>query len=142
MTLAELTMRLTGMSQSLDKVTFAPTLEKARSWIAEDTAAGFKNSVSPRGVPWAPIHHRIGKPLVDTGLMYISVISQIDQGTIAGNTLTIKVNHPFYAIFHQFGTTRIKARPWLGITDDAKRKTVLDAATEVVKQTLGMEQTT
>jgi phage gpG-like protein len=134
MTVAEISGYFTNMAGRVLNADFTPTLEHARDWIAKDTANCFATSTSPKGQAWAPIHHRIGKPLVHTGLMYLSVVDQISEGDIAANCLRIRIDHPFYAKFHQFGTQRIKQREWLGITELTEKRIYADAVVEIVRQ--------
>jgi phage gpG-like protein len=119
-------------------LSFTPTLTRARDWIAQDTADCFAQSRDIEGNAWAPRKHQVPwKPLVKSGLLYLSVIDQIDSGAIANNVLTIRVNFPGYAAFHQLGTSRMVARPFLGISDKTREKVYKDAAMEMVKGLLG-----
>ena len=60
---------------------------------------GFRNSADPYGNAWAPLKHRKGKPLLDTGRLRSSFSAQSDW---AGFTIGTNVT---YAKFHQYGTT-------------------------------------
>ena len=57
--------------------------------------------------------------LVASGALKASM-SDTDAGRIRGATLRIKVK-PYYGFFHQFGTTKMDARPFSGISDSSMR---------------------
>jgi len=70
-------------------------------------------------------HNRDSKPLIDTGALRSSVTSQA-SGTvreISSNRLRFGTAIP-YAAFHQHGTGRIPARPFLGINDEQAQRAV------------------
>lgn len=137
-TVAQLSAVLTDIQGNILGTDFRPTFERAKQWIATDTIDCFDQSHAPDGTPWAPIHHRIGKPLIDTGLMYASVIEQIWNTTdITENTMIISVKDPFYIGFHQFGTARIKKREWFGLTDFTRQRIYADAILEVTRHIFG-----
>ena len=58
---------------------------------------GFRQSSAPDGQAWAPIHHRQGKPLVDTGRLRRSL-----KASIQGNKIIISSDSD-YAATHQLG---------------------------------------
>ena len=67
----------------------------------------FENSEAPDG-----LKVRDGKPLMDTGRLYQSVVAHV-----ANDSLQVGTNVS-YAPYHQFGTEHIPARPFLGVSDD------------------------
>lgn len=58
---------------------------------------GFRTSQSPWGLPWKPITHRKGKPLVDTGRLRSSM-----SYAVKGDTVQIGTN-VVYGRFQHFG---------------------------------------
>lgn len=82
-----------------------PALLKACALAIEGLVLdGFDRSVDPYGEPWAPLQHRDGQPLVDTGIMRQSVRSYA-HGDNAGVLIDAE-----YASYHQTGTRWIPAR--------------------------------
>lgn len=61
-----------------------------------------------------------GRLMVDTGDLMHSM-SNPSAGTIRGTVLRIHPK-PFYGRFHQFGTARMDARPFSGISDATARE--------------------
>lgn len=47
-----------------------------QNWVNR-IKANFRRSVSPYGDAWAPIHHREGQPLIDTGALRDSIKSEV-----------------------------------------------------------------
>jgi phage gpG-like protein len=93
--------------------------------FVERVQLGFIDSESPYGVPWEPISHRDGQPLIDTGRL---------RGSIAYETTPLSLrlgSNVVYAATHQFGRDPIKARPFLpmeGLPPDWERS-ALDVLT-------------
>ena len=76
-------------------------LKIARGRLAAKIQEGFDKSRSPYGTAWAPISHRVGKPLIDTGRLR----SRISSRTInnkGGGRLTFK-DRTAYGYKHQQG---------------------------------------
>jgi len=92
-----------------------PALLVIGSDVVEIIDSAFARSRAPSGVPWEPLkgprrHGRdVGtpKPLIDTGRLRRSVTY-----SVVGQTLSVGTNVE-YAGAHQFGTTRIPARPYM-----------------------------
>ncbi|SDY27966.1 phage virion morphogenesis protein [Pseudomonas salomonii] len=74
-------------------------------WIARVKTC-FQRSVDPYGQPWAPIHHRQGQPLLDTGRLRNSI-----KHNVRGTNLELASNL-IYADNHQYGIT-VKQRRYL-----------------------------
>ena len=74
-------------------------------WIARVKIC-FQRSVDPSGPPWAPIHHRQGQPLLDTGRLRNSI-----KHNVRGTNLELASNL-IYADNHQYGIT-VKQRLYL-----------------------------
>ncbi|ERT17011.1 hypothetical protein O162_19990 [Pseudomonas putida SJ3] len=74
-------------------------------WVARVKVC-FQRSVDPYGQPWAPITHRRGQPLLDTGRLRNSV-----KHNVRGTNLELASNL-IYADNHQLGIT-VKQRRFL-----------------------------
>src|SRR5688572_10781060 len=62
--------------------------------------AGFRESRSPDGVPWAPLKFRDGRPLVDTGSFSYGITHRIKSAT------EVEIGGPEkWASVHQYGAT-------------------------------------
>ena len=83
--------------------------------VRKQTLTRFNTKMSPTGGAWAPrksssrSSRRGGRLLVDTGRLRNSISS-----VVTGSTARIGTN-VFYAKFHQEGTRKMVARPFLGI---------------------------
>ena len=74
--------------------------------------ANFRHSVSPYGDAWAPIHHREGQPLIDTGALRNSMKAEVrGLQIVLGSRMK-------YADMHDHGIG-VKRRQFM---PDAKRK--------------------
>jgi len=120
---SELSGFLDGIVKQLEKPKAINLLSKWNDELAGDLAEGFLNSKSPEGKAWAPLkyprppgHNPGTRPLIDTGQLMQSVISD-SKGhiEIVSSDSTTFGTSVFYAGFHQFGTTKIPARPFLGV---------------------------
>lgn len=68
----------------------------AVAWVAK-IRLNFRNSTDPYGEAWAPISHRKGQPLIDTGELRDSI-----DGSV--NRLDIELSSPLdYAYKHNYG---------------------------------------
>lgn len=74
-------------------------------WVARIKIC-FQNSVDPYGNDWAPITHRQGQPLLDTGRLRNSI-----KHNVNGTNLELASNL-IYADNHQYGIT-VKQRRFL-----------------------------
>ena len=94
---------------------------------------GFRESRDPYGKKWAPIKHRKGRPLLDTGRLRSSFFGLV-QGD--GFKLGTRVS---YAGFHQNGTKRIKQRMMIpsGRVPPEWRKAIGNAMLSAVKAIIG-----
>jgi len=82
----------------------APALNAVGRVLKARIQEGFRASVSPYGVPWAPLKSRAGQPLLDSGQLMNSIDYRIE-----GDAVEVGTNKP-YAPVHQFGAT-IEAAP-------------------------------
>lgn len=96
------------------------------------TQRGFRESTAPDGSPWAPLKHRSGKPLRDTGRLGSSFTNNVVH---AGFRIGTNVS---YASHHQGGTARIPARPMLptSVMPEAWASALLEAARSIVSAEL------
>lgn len=102
---------------ALAQASFRNRLLRAVGGIAErQTKQRFATKVSPDGVAWAPWSgsyargkSQKGRGLLQrTGRLFGSIAN-----FLAGDS--VEVGSPvFYGKFHQFGTSKMVARPWLG----------------------------
>lgn len=74
-------------------------------WIARIKVC-FQRSIDPYGSSWAPIHHRQGQPLLDTGRLRNSI-----KHNVRGTNFELASNL-IYADNHQYGLT-VKQRRFL-----------------------------
>ena len=74
-------------------------------WVAMVKVC-FQRSIDPYGKPWAPITHRQGQPLLDTGRLRNSI-----KHNVRGTNLELASNL-IYADNHQYGIT-VKQRRFL-----------------------------
>lgn len=98
--------------------------------IAEDTQRAFALQQDPSTEEkWAPPkavpmrNPRTGKRrpqpirlLILTGDLITAVLNAVKHPNITATTMTIRIWQPFYAIYHQFGTRTIPARPFIGLS--------------------------
>jgi phage virion morphogenesis protein len=101
-----------------------PLLEQVAAALQAGTVRRFGLGVSPQGVGWAPLaastrkkrRRRAGQPLQDTGRLLGSITTRAAPPA----SVTQTAGAP-YAGFHQGGTRRIPARPFLGPSDEDVR---------------------
>ena len=82
-----------------------------QNWVNR-IKANFRNSVNPYGEAWAPIHHREGQPLLDTGALRNSI-----KAEVRGLQIVLGTNMK-YGKTHNEGIS-VKKRQFL---PDAQRK--------------------
>ena len=98
-------------------------VDKTRELIEEALRIGFLTSTNPMtGVKWKPLKWRVGMPLILTGLMMSKVLQSAREATIDERGVVLVLPFPPYSKYHQFGTERIPARPFYGISDELKEK--------------------
>lgn len=125
-TTSELREFLNGVVQRLAEPQASDILSKWNDDLASALGEGFLDSQSSGGIAWAPPkhprppgHNPGTRPLIDTGKLMQSVISN-SSGHIETVTQdsTLLGTSVFYAAFHQYGTGTIPARPFIGISED------------------------
>lgn len=82
-----------------------PFLKVVSQKLRSSYALGFKNSTDPDGNKWAPITHRQGQPLRDTGRLQRSLRAKVE-----GFKIIIGTNVD-YAKAQQFGSTETVTVP-------------------------------
>jgi len=96
-----------------------PMLRRTQALIAADEQEVFATQGQSIGASWAPAVQPELKTdsrlLVMTGALMQSVTSA-DAGEVEGNVLSFSTDVP-YAGYIEFGTGRMVARPFMGITD-------------------------
>jgi len=75
---------------------------------------GFRSSVDPYGATWAPLSHRKGKPLLDTGRLRNSFSSQASADGFRIGTNVV------YAPHHQYGTNGRKSAGGFSMPTDER----------------------
>lgn len=119
---------LTKLADRLDDMT--PVMREVGDAIREASMEAFDREAAPDGGKWAPlspatVRRRRGGPahriLQDTGMLRQSVVKRLesDRTVIVGARAQ-------YAPYHQFGTRRLPARPFLGVSQEARQE-ILDA---------------
>jgi phage virion morphogenesis protein len=89
--------QLRGFFQRLPQVK-ARLLQAAAAEALTQVKFGFRRSEAPDGTAWAPLKHRDGMPLRDTGRLGNSFTAKV-----AGDHVIVGTN-VVYAPYHQFGT--------------------------------------
>lgn len=107
-----------GKSKVSDKA-----LTYAREIFATSILLSFNLSREPTARPysgkaWKPLKWEKRRPLVKTGLMMVSAVNAANNAKITPGLLFMKLETPFYAIFQNFGTRRIPARPFWGMNQE------------------------
>lgn len=76
----------------------------------------FEQKQKPDGSAWKGLQTRVGDALSDTGQLKSSFRSYPSPMSVSIGSII------FYAPFHQFGTNRVEARPFLGVSSDLMRQ--------------------
>jgi phage virion morphogenesis protein len=121
--LSDLGKLLGKLGSDLARLDLTKPLNTVAFYLASQAKQSFDKGQSPDGQPWAPLKNpsaRRGgpssKPLRDTGVLMASL-----AGRGAGNVTKVRSTaldwgtSVAYASYHQQGTGRIPARPFLGI---------------------------
>ena len=111
----------------------SPALEEIGRTLEQRARTRFETETSPDGRPWAPwqpatyfAREGRGKLLHDTGHMLDGISHQVGP-----NQVTIGADKP-YAVFHEYGTSKMPARRFLttnpeaGTLGEDDEQTVLD----------------
>lgn len=114
--LRELWYRLAG---GLNPDVIRPLTEQ----IQRDIESHFALSRGPDGTPWKPLKYRQGKPLILSGALRAAAVAAAGSPQITEASLVVSLTEPPYAQYHQFGTRRIPARPFMGLSEEGQRQT-------------------
>lgn len=134
------------MRELPNKLATASTDETLQKWVqvaVGELGQAMVQSKSPNGVPYKPLkrkrpkgHNQRSGPLIDTGEMMMSLVGEgpghievYSQGQVRLGTSNFK------AIFHQEGTSKIPARPFVGFTPNMI-SAAADAAADFAMQAL------
>jgi phage gpG-like protein len=109
LTLDQLPAWLESRARRLESGDRRRLLGQLRDVLKADALEGFQTSSDPDKIAWRPLKRRRGKPLVKTGRLRGSI-----SAVIQGDAVSVFSGVP-YAGFHQLGTSRIPARPFLGV---------------------------
>lgn len=134
-----------GVAESRERRFIAP-LRVIRRTISDDVKESFLTETDPEGNPWDPwgesyadraatenisilrkqpeYHRGGGKQLYDAATNldnYLIRSKGVSSAAIGGGSIAlIGSNLPDYWIYHQEGTSRIPARPFIGVSDAAE----------------------
>jgi phage virion morphogenesis protein len=109
-------MDISGLDEAIAKLGRAGNFDKhglmavVGSTVENQTRRRFAEKVSPSGAAWAPTKHGNANILIRTGALVGSINSQ------AGGDVVIVGTTPFYGVFHQGGTRKMVARPFVGLS--------------------------
>lgn len=126
MSLAQAAQWLQGLGNRLDGMSWRKPLTEVAFYLANQARKSFDQAQAPDGTPWPPLKNpsaRRGgpaaKPLRDTGRLMGSLIGQ-GPGHIedVGDARLVWGTSVEYASYHQEGTGRIPARPFMGLTPE------------------------
>ena len=93
--LAKLQSQITQLANKATRTSLAKAMAAEALQLVQ---RGFREGVDPHGQRWAPLQHRNGKPLLDTGRLRSSFSAKpTSDGFEVGSNVT-------YAKFHQYGT--------------------------------------
>ena len=94
--------KLGMLGRDLEKLTQGRTMAQLQRKLATGAMAeidtGFASTKDPDDVPWKPIQHRSGKPLIDTAKMWDGFV----RGPVSPNSFIIN-NRTKYVETHQDG---------------------------------------
>lgn len=125
--------KLTGRVKKPDGGINFALLEVAHAF-AESVERSFELSRSPSGVGFAPLKSgEQRKPLIKTGLLYDMAIAAAEMTAFDGKSYWTRLTGPFYAKFHQYGTSRIVPRPFFGVDQEAAEQVAEELSGCVVR---------
>lgn len=129
-------------------LSFKEGLEESSIYLRSEALRNFDLQRSPDGIPWAPLKRprnrlrdrrarkkhpdKKEKILVDTSILLNSTQGGAGYTKMLGEMFLTQGTNIEYAGFHQFGTRKMVARPFVGITSiDADKITgfIADAVT-------------
>ena len=133
--------KLNEIAARLTPAGMRPAMREIGEELSESTKRRFATGIGPDGSPWAPLKPgtvlarlaKLGtaagsKPLIATGELSRFIRYRVTDGGAGveiGTNRTFNEGRRVGAEVHQFGTQRIPARPFLGLSGEDKT-TVLD----------------
>ena len=112
--------------QQLMSVNKTRALEEIGQYVTSEVQQRFARSEDHEGRAWQSLKYRVGKPLVDTGVLRSSITHRI----LNGNSVEIGTNVT-YAAIHNYGgragrgrRVSIPKREFMGISDDNEREII------------------
>lgn len=140
-----LTERLSALEQRLNG-DLTPLMQAIGAVLENSTRERFADKKSPDGVSWANLmpnsaKHKTNKShtkkgvtakvgiLVESGDLFKSITSHADKYETSVGT------PESYGVHHQFGTTHMPARPFLGISTD-DRQTIQEMINDYLEEIL------
>lgn len=137
--LTEDTSALDGLLKVFDQLQAPDAMRQIEEMAAGEMGRNFLGSHAPDGAAFAPLasprpagRNPGTRPLIDTGELLASVISEgpghvseVDGDSVKLGTTNWKAG------FHQYGTDRIPARPFIGVNE-----TMADQAAQIVANDL------
>lgn len=91
------------------------TLAWLRERFAEDVRNNFAGGHDPDRTKWQPLKWRTGRPLILTGLLMNSAYYAAQHVQLRNGTeIMATMSQPSYWMFHEYGTSKIPARPFFG----------------------------
>lgn len=113
------------------------TLAWFRAQFASDVYRNFSQGQDADGTPWAPLKYRIGKPLILTGTLMAAAVNAAANAELFGRDVRTTVSGPNYWQYHEYGTGRIPARPFMGpratTVQGLSERMAQDLATNLIK---------
>jgi phage gpG-like protein len=109
--------------------TYESAFREVALLMALATQRSFSLARSPEGIAWKPLKYRVGRPLIKTARMLNSVLAAMKNPVISSRSMEFRITTPDYVGYHQNGTRRIPARPFLGWSPDT-----VSAAGEMISQ--------
>lgn len=143
MAAAAITVDLSGLDTLRERVAALASadlhdlLDAIGTELVDVTVERFTTKTAPNGAPWRPWSPRYARTrhaghslLVSDSHLIRSIQQLVSGGTVAvGSNLV-------YAAAHQFGTPRIPARPYLGLSEDDRQR-IEDIAVQFLDDVLG-----
>lgn len=90
------------------------TLKWFRAQFASDVYRNFSQGQDADGVKWAALKYRVGKPLILTGTLMAAAVNAAANADLFGKEVRTTISGPNYWQWHEYGTSRIPARPFMG----------------------------
>lgn len=104
-------------------------LEEIASFYRDDIKNNFEQERSPDGTPWAQLAPATVKQK-RTSYILRETLALFNSVRVVVQSLEVRVLvDAFYAVFHQEGTSKMAARPFVGVSDrhfDKIEKIVID----------------